>query len=124
MSNQNSNIGFQNPAFNESYEIEKENGLSRSRIETSTSLNLINEPSSQTNESYHRRLSSFPQDIDLVLCGNVYTIKQRTYKNLKTSLQMLKPCAILVIMIIFLVAVFRINLFVSQRNDVEDELNN
>ncbi len=123
MSNQIPNLGFQNPAFNESYEIEKENDLKRSRVDTSTSINLTNEPGSLTNGPYRKRPSSFPQDIDLVLCGNVYTIKQRTYKNLKTSLQMLKPCVILIIMIVFLVVVFRINLFVSSNNEVEDELN-
>lgn len=53
------------------------------------------------------------QEVDLLICDNIFTIKTRTYLNFKKSLQMLKPVGVLVVLILILIFLFRVDSFVS-----------
>lgn len=53
------------------------------------------------------------QEVDLLICDNIFTIKTRTYLNIKKSLQMLKPVGVLVVLILILIFLFRVDSFVS-----------
>lgn len=53
------------------------------------------------------------QEVDLLLCDRVFTIKTRTYLNYKKTLQMLKPFGVLFALILILIFVFRVDAFVT-----------
>lgn len=53
------------------------------------------------------------QEVDILLCDRVFTVKTRTYVNFKKSLQMLKPFGVLLFLILILIFLFRVDVFVS-----------
>lgn len=63
------------------------------------------------------------QEIDLLICDNVFTIKTRTYLNFKKSLQMLKPFGVLLVLTLILIFLFRVDAFVSSNEPLNPDEN-
>lgn len=114
--------GFQNPNYYDSYEIDKPTLDSNQNqvIINSIESKEINGPE-EIKMQYSRKTNtlSLQQDVDIVICGRVYSIKSRTYLNFKKSLQMLKPFGVLIILIFVLIVLFRVEVLVQTGNQSE-----
>ena len=61
------------------------------------------------------------QEVDILFCNRVFTIKTRTYVNFKKSLQMLKPVGVLVALLLVLIFLFQVDSFVQSGSPNPDE---
>lgn len=111
-----SEIGFQNPAFNDSFDLER------------PKLNGINSITSESKNYIHTSKNRFEpitrsvilKDVDIVCCKKVFTIKANTYSNFKRCGQMLFPFGILIVLILILIVLFRVDVFVQNEDKFDD----
>lgn len=74
----------------------------------------LNSTAAMRRARFARSQSTFvSQEVDLLFCGRIFTIKTRSYINFKKSLQMLKPFGVLVVMLLMLIFLFRVDSFAS-----------
>ncbi len=119
-------FSFQNPSYNDNFDIEKNSNritqiqdnyivnLSEDRIEENFNNRLNKNSSSNSNKSN----STFLQDVDVICCNKVFTVKPRTYNNIKNGIQMIMPFIVLLIMVIILISIFKIDVLIPS-----DDLN-
>jgi len=121
---------FQNPNYSENFNIERpvngsvrQNDFFASFTEPNHNENLdtyeIDANQKKNLITFNRSNSTFLQDVDIVCCNNIYTIKQQTYNNLKNAIQILKPFLVLVIMIVILIFIFRIDILLPSDDLVD-----
>ncbi|CAF1091784.1 unnamed protein product [Brachionus calyciflorus] len=103
--------GFQNPNYIDSYNLEKSN-LDNKQNEIILNTYESNEFNS-SNSSPKVTSSKRTNEIDLVCCKQVYSIKATTYSNFKRCMQMLKPLGVLFCLILILIVLFRVDIFVK-----------
>ena len=103
--------GFQNPNYIDSYNLEKSN------LDTTQNDIILNAYESHefnsSNSNPKVTSSRRTNEIDLVCCKQVYSIKATTYSNFKRCMQMLKPLGVLFCLIFILIVLFRVDIFVK-----------
>lgn len=108
--NYNSIVGFQNPAFNQPFDI---NNFHIEQKENDYIIDAIGTDNIEQQEArlQHNRSrnSIFMQDIDILVCSRVFSFKARTYINFKKSIVMIKPFIVLIIMTLIVFFVFKID---------------
>jgi hypothetical protein len=119
---------FQNPSYNENLNTEMLTSIRQTEIlcnfaETKQSENLdtdeIDANQKRNLITQNRSNSTFLQDIDIVFCNKIFTIKHQTYNNIKNAIQIIKPFIVLFIMILILIFIFRID-FILPSDDLVD----
>ncbi len=124
-------LSFQNPSYNDNFNIEaNQEKISQSHNDYIVDLveqrrDESNSGDDETNSleeekrSLHgllpaRSNSTFLSDVDIVCCNRVYTVKPRTYNNIKSGIQMIKPFIVLSLMAIVLIFVFKIDILLPE----------
>ena len=100
-------VGAQNPVYtnNEIYNLEAPTEqLNQPRFSIDSEDEINNEFRSV------KYANIMAQEIDILCCNNVYSIKTRTYVNIKKTLKMLLPVFVLIVLILVLVFFFKIDL--------------
>ena len=119
---------FQNPTYDENFNIERSTSIRQNDFIANFAENKHDE-NLDTHEidanqkrnliTFNRSNSTFLQDIDIVCCNKIYSIKPHTYNNIKNAIQILKPFLVLFIMIIILIGIFKIDILLPS-GDLED----
>lgn len=108
-----STFGENNPAYNgEIFNLEAPTEQISQRRFSLDSYDETNE--SNRGAKYHDIIAP---EIDILCCNNVYSIRTRTYVNLKKSISMLMPVFVLILLIVVLIVFFKIDLIFEGAND-------
>lgn len=121
-----SQTGYQNPLFiSDAVDIhsirigndDNDNDID-SRVASQIEANHLTVDLMTSSEQRRKRLSVLTrqQEVDILICNRVYTIRTRTYVNAKKSWQMLKPVLVLIMLLLLLIFLFRVDVFVSSNN--------
>ena len=103
--------GYRNPIFNLEAPVitNNESSLSRHNDEPRLSIDSFDQ-FGQANHSVYRDIVA--QEIDILCCKKVFTIKTRTYVNFKKTLKILLPFFGVACLILILILCFRIEILI------------
>lgn len=106
-----SDNGFQNPNFTDSFNIETPNLIIDNSKQTKSFSN---------DQFVSKNRSVILKDLDIICCKKIFTIKAKTYSNFRRCIQMLIPFGVLIALVLILIVLFRVDVFVQNEEKFDD----